>query len=185
MTSHLANRLTLFSAAIALAACSSAQSQELPPADAPNIAVVTQGAPPLEAAPENLAEAPPPLVVPEAAEPGPLAPEQLTPQPLPPPPVVVAPVSLSCHIDIMRTANGVRITPVMLADRAMAGEYSLVITKSGPDGASDISQGGPFDTAYDDAALSASEISLERGAHLHTVLKIMADGRVICRDTVS
>src|SRR5690606_3989766 len=121
MTSHLANRLTLFSAAIALAACSSAQSQELPPADAPHSAGVTQAAPPLEAAPEDLAEAPPPRVVPEAAEPGPLAPEQLTPQPLPPPPVVVAPVALTCHIDIMRTANGVRITPVMLANRAMAG----------------------------------------------------------------
>jgi hypothetical protein len=93
---------------------------------------------------------------------------------------------LSCDIDIDRTSNGIRVTPIVRADKSLAGEYSLVITKSGASGSSDINQGGPFDAARGERVrLSASEISMERGARFRAVLRVRAGGREICRDTTS
>lgn len=89
----------------------------------------------------------------------------------------------SCEIIVDRTGQGVRITPVIHADSAMSGGYSLVVTKSGASGSSDISQGGPFDAARGERVkLSTSEVSLERGARFRAVLTITEDGREICRD---
>ncbi len=109
------------------------------------------------------------------------------------PPVVVAPPapaavrkqddSLWCDISVKRTLNGVRIIPVVRSDRSVSGEYSLVITKSGHSGSSDISQGGPFDALRDvKQELGASEISLEHGAKFRAVLKVRSGGHEVCRD---
>lgn len=185
--SNLKSNLTIFTAVLALAGCSSALSQE-----AVNTAVVTQKGPDLMA---SLDEQPPadipPLNVP-APEVAPQAIEPLAPVIVAPPPVVKAQAPrtqsarLSCVIDVDRTANGIRITPVVKSGRALAGEYSLVITKHGAGGASDISQGGPFDAARNERVeLGSSEISLERGAHYRAVLKVRADGREICREISS
>ena len=102
----------------------------------------------------------------------------------PPAPVVVRQAeSLTCDIAVTKTSHGVRITPVVRSDRSLSGEYSIVITKNGGGGSSDISQGGPFDaTRGVNQELGSSEISLERGASFRAVLKVRADGREICRD---
>lgn len=187
MTRHL----MIFTASVALAACSAAAS--------PNTAITTQSGPDLMAtlAPEASQppiadEAPPPLIVPEAPAPAMLAPQTLAPKNVAPdreaPPQVIVPVqaSFSCDIDIDRTSRGIRITPVVHADRAMSGEYSLVITKSGASGSSDINQGGPFDAGRgEEIALGASEFSLERGDRFRAVLKVRSGGREICRDVRS
>ena len=174
----MTNRIYLISAALVLTGCSSAAQ------GAPNTAIVTQGGPDFVAA-FNDAPPPsapqldgaPPLVVPPAAL---RAPE--------PAPHVVEKVQarMSCDIDIDRTSNGIRVTPVVSAHKALSGEYSLVITKSGASGSSDISQGGPFEAARGERVrLGASEFSMERGAKFRAVLKVRAGGREICRDISS
>lgn len=117
----------------------------------------------------------PPAVVAEASAPVHLAP--------PSPAVVRQAESLTCDIAVVKTSHGVRITPVVRSDRSLSGEYSIVITKSGGGGSSDISQGGPFDAARGvKQPLGSSEISLERGASFRAVLKVRAGGREVCRD---
>ncbi len=180
----MTNRIYLLSAALVMAGCSSAAQ------GAPNTAVVTQSgpdfaesfnapsshAPDLDGAPPII----PPPVTPTA--------ELRAPTPAPPPVVVVQKVQarFTCDIDIDRTSNGIRVTPIVRAGKALSGEYSLVITKSGASGSSDISQGGPFDAARGERVrLGASEFSMERGAKFRAVLKVRAGGREICRDITS
>ena len=179
----MTNRIHLLAAALVLAGCSSAAQ------GAPNTAVATQSrpddvssfdappayAPELDGAPSII----PLHVVPSA--------ELRAPAPAAAP-VVAQKVKalLSCDIDIDRTSNGIRVTPIIRAGKSIAGEYSLAITKSGASGSSDINQGGPFDAARGEhVRLSASEFSMERGARFRAVLKVRAGGREICRETTS
>lgn len=198
MTKDISLSLMMATASLVLAACSSASSQEVVATSGTNTAIVTQsdgglvasldaappappvldGAPPLLRTPAPDALAPEPIV-PPAPEP-----RVVTPEPLAPPAVVRA--NFTCDIDVIRTPNGIRITPVVRADRTLNGEYSLVITKTGASGSSDISQGGPFDAARGERVkLGASEIWFARGDKYRAVLKVQADGREICRDTRS
>jgi hypothetical protein len=179
----MTNRIHLISAALVLAGCSSAAQ------GAPNTAVVTQSGPDFVESFDA-----PPAYAPELDGAPPLIPPPITPSaefraPAPAPaPVVVQKVKarFSCDIDIDRTSNGIRVTPIIRADKSLSGEYSLVITKSGASGSSDISQGGPFDAARGERVrLGASEFSMERGAKFRAVLKVRAGGREICRDITS
>ncbi len=177
MTIHFTNHLLLASAIAALAACSSAQSQEIELQGAPNTAVIVQSFDTAEPLPPVADDLPPPLIVPESIMPN-VAP--------PRPQVQHARAPASCEIIVDRTGQGIRITPVIHADHAMNGGYSLVITKTGASGSSDISQGGPFDAARGERVkLSTSEVSLERGARFRAVLTITEGGREICRDVRS
>ena len=172
--------LMLFAASLAIAACSAAA--------APNTAVTVQSGPDLALAPETAPPQPPvadvippPLMVPDAVAPVVVAPPVVAPKNVTPAPVIKA--RFLCDIEVKRTSHGIRITPVVQADRAMAGEYSLVITKTGASGSSDINQGGPFDAVRnEEIALSASEFSLERGDRFRAVLKVRSGGREVCRD---
>lgn len=175
----MTNRIYLLSTALVIAGCSSAAQ------GAPNTAVVTQSGPdyvqsfnvPPAYAPEL--DGAPPIIPP------PIAPsaELRAPAPVP---VVVKKARFSCDIDIDRTSNGIRVTPIIRADKSLSGQYTLVITKSGASGSSDISQGGPFDAARGERVrLGASEFSMERGAKFRAVLKVRAGGREICRDITS
>ena len=187
MTKHL----MIFTASLAIAACSASASPNTAVTlqSGPDLASALQATPSQSSVPEVI---PPPLVVPGSAPRAP-APEALAPQAVAPPvaapnnvvPAVAPAINarFSCDIEVKRTSHGIRITPVVQTDRAMAGEYSLVITKSGASGSSDINQGGPFDAARnEEIALSASEFSLERGDRFRAVLKVRSGGREICRD---
>jgi len=183
MSNLKSTHLMMLTAALVLAGCSSAMSQE-----STNTAVVTQQGPDLMAS----LDAPPPIDEPSLdGAPPVIVPETYAPQSVAPAPVLkpaVRPVEarLTCDIDIDRTSHGIRVTPVVRSDRALSGEYSLVITKSGSGGSSDISQGGPFDAARGErVALSASEFSMERGAKFKAVLKVRAGGREVCREISS
>jgi hypothetical protein len=132
----------------------------------------------------------PPVIVPEAVTsavieaPAPLAVEKqhATPQQY----AIPVRETLWCDISVKRTPNGIRITPLIRAGHAMSGEYSLVITKKGGAGSSDISQGGPFDARRGvKEELGSSEFSLERGSSFRAVLKVRADGREVCREVRS
>ena len=183
MKTPFTNHLLLASAVLALAACSSAQSQEVELHGAPNTAVTVQSFDTAELQPPVPEEVPPPLIVPETIAPAIEAPKNVAP------PRSAAPAAradATCEILVVRTGNGVRITPVVRADGSTHGEYSLVVTKTGASGSSDISQGGPFDAARGERVkLSASEFSLERGARFRAVLTITEDGRQVCRDVRS
>lgn len=188
MSNLKSNHLAIFTAVLALAGCSSALSQEVP-----NTAVTTQQGPDLVASLDGQ----PPVDDPALdGAPSAIVPETSAPPPVPAPPVPPPPVEkpvvrklearLTCDIDVDRTSHGIRVTPVVRSDRAVSGEYSLTITKSGSGGSSDISQGGPFDAARGErVALSASEFSMERGARFKAVLKVRADGREVCREISS
>lgn len=188
MKTPFTNHLLLASAVITLAACSSAQSQEVELHGAPNTAVVLQSLDTAELQPPVPEEIPPPLIVPDGLAPEAPVPVIEAPKNVAPPrPAVQAARSdATCDILVARTAHGVRITPVVHAHGTTHGEYSLVVTKTGASGSSDISQGGPFDAARGERVkLSASEFSLERGARFRAVLTITEDGRQICRDVRS
>ena len=183
----MTNRIHLLTAMLALAGCSSAAQES------PNTAVVVQGGPELasafDAAPADdpLLDGAPPIA-PPPIEPAPVAPPVVTlaPKQDAPAPVQRANISFSCDIDIDRTSGGIRVTPIVHADRSMSGEYSLVITKDGSGGSSDISQGGPFSAARGERVeLSSSEFSMERGASFRATLKVRSDGREVCRDVRS
>lgn len=186
MSGLKSNRLMIGAALLAIAGCSSALSQETP-----NTAIVTQGdgglASTFEAAPpadEPLLDGAPPVAPPViVAE----APPVVEPAPRAAAPEVKhVKARFTCDIDVDRTPSGLRVTPVVRSDRAMSGEYSLVITKSGSGGSSDISQGGPFDVGRGErVSLGSSEFSMERGATFRATLKVSADGRVVCRDISS
>ena len=174
----MTKRIYLFSAALVLAGCSSAMSQE-----AANTAVISQGsvdyaatldgAPPVEAAPVPLA---PPAVIVVA----PVAPVELAAAK----PMVVKKVQkFTCDIEVSRTSRGIRVTPVVHANRSLSGDFTLVVTKDGAGGSSDISQGGEFDARRGERVeLSSSELSMERGAKFRAVLKVRAGGNEVCRD---
>jgi hypothetical protein len=183
MSNRNSTHLMIIAAMAVLAGCSSAMSQE------PNTAVVTQSGPDLasafDAAPPEAAilDGAPSVIVPETYAAEARAPE---PAPKPRPQPVYQRASLDCDIDVRRTANGIRITPVVHSDRKLNGEYTLVITKSGGGNSSDISQGGPFDVARGESVrLGSSEFSMERGAKFRATLKVRADGREVCRDVRS
>lgn len=181
----MTNRIHIFSAALLLAGCSSAAQE------APNTAIITQGGPQLASAFDN---APAdssgldgaPSVALSPITPAPIAPPVLARAPAPSqPPIVVKKVvqRLSCDIEVHRTSRGVRVTPIVNAGRSISGEYSLVITKHGAGGSSDVSQGGPFDAARGERVeLASSEFSMERGAKFRAVLKVRAGGDEVCRD---
>lgn len=174
MNRHL---LLLTAAAAAIAACSS-------PAPVETQAVALMAS----AEPTVLAEIAQPPVIDEPSLDG-APPVVVAPPPVvkaPPPMTRVQSARLSCVIDVDRTPRGIRITPIVKSGRSLSGEYSLVITKDGAGGSSDISQGGPFDAARGERLeLASSEISLERDARYRAVLKVRADGREICREISS
>lgn len=166
--------LIALTSVLALAGCSAGMTAEtvqeayLPPEDAVLIQEL-EGAPPVA-----IAEAP---VVPARRDPPKAAVAKAAP---------VKEQAMFCDISVVKTSHGVRITPLVRADRTLSGEYSLTITKSGGAGSSDISQGGPFDAVRGvKQELGSSEISLERGSRFHAVLKVRANGREVCRDVRS
>jgi len=93
--------------------------------------------------------------------------------------------NVSCEVRSRRTANGLLLQARAFADRAVSGEYDLVITKSGPSGSSDISQSGLIDLAPGGSALlGENEISVERGARVRAVLTLRDESGQLCRRTV-
>ena len=88
--------------------------------------------------------------------------------------------------EIMR-AEGLAVDAVATGDaaieRAIPDEYDLVISKHGPSGSSDISQGGPFEAPENaDVTLSASEFGIVRGDRYRARLVLRNQSGEICRD---
>lgn len=89
--------------------------------------------------------------------------------------------TLSCDINMRRTAGGVIIQAVAASDRDFDGGYDLQISKSGPNTAA-LRQGGPLALAAGaSATLGENEITLGRGEHLRAVLILSAAGAELCR----
>ena len=87
-----------------------------------------------------------------------------------------------CDIHARPTSHGVAIQAVVNADAAVMGQYSLVITKTGASGSSDVQQSGAFSALRGErVTLGETELGLDRGDRFHAVLTLTdADGRV-CR----
>lgn len=89
----------------------------------------------------------------------------------------------SCEVRLTPTRHGLRIEALAHAPYALAGEYDLVVSKSGPNGSSDVSQGGEFEAeAGEDVTLSATEFNVERGDRYRARLILSDDGAELCRD---
>jgi hypothetical protein len=149
----------------------------------PNTAIIAQGGLPTangfdRASPDNSGlDGAPPL----ATVPAPLVPVALVK------PIVVEKVQkFTCDIEVSRTSRGIRVTPIVNANRSLSGDFTLTITKGGAGGSSAISQGGEFDARRGERVeLSSSEFSMERGARFRAVLKVRAGGNEVCRDVRS
>lgn len=90
-----------------------------------------------------------------------------------------------CQLRTKGSRSSSTLEAVLFARAAIAGEYALTIETSGPNGSSDISQGGPFAAAAGETQiLSASDFSLEGGTRIKATLTIKAmNGRVLCTQT--
>jgi len=90
---------------------------------------------------------------------------------------------LRCEIRLTPTRNGLRIEAIGRSDGAAAGDYELVVTKTGPSGDSDVVQGGPFELAAGrEASLSATEFAVARGDRYRARLVLRAGSDELCRD---
>jgi hypothetical protein len=84
---------------------------------------------------------------------------------------------LSCTIHATNVRNGLRLEALVAADREATGTYRLTLSKAGPAGSSDVSQGGEFAVMPGSTAiLGGSELSLERGAKLSAKLTLATKG---------
>lgn len=61
------------------------------------------------------------------------------------------PEPVQCDIDILRTPQGIVLRPTARSTTAVSGSYQLSVNTSGPDGQSDVSQGGDFSVRADRA----------------------------------
>ncbi len=89
---------------------------------------------------------------------------------------------LACTIRAQKVRDGLRLEALVATQHQAAGTYQLMLTKAGPAGSSDVSQGGDFSVLPGTTSvLSGSEISLERGAKLTAKLVLAThDGDVGC-----
>lgn len=162
--------LLAMAAIAALTACSASARTEAETADAVAAPPVVAEAITLTAIPPVAPEAP---MLAEATGPEPAHLERAQ---------YAAYTSVTCEVRSRRTANGLLIQARAFADRDITGEYDLVITKSGPAGSSDISQGGALDLAAGSSALlGENEISVERGARVRATLTLRDDDGQLCR----
>ena len=70
------------------------------------------------------------------------------------------------------------------AAEGLSGEYVLILRQSGPNGTSEISQSGEFES-YDYGATLLSEMSLASDGHLEASLQTYSwDGAFTCRAIV-
>lgn len=91
--------------------------------------------------------------------------------------------NISCEVRLTPLRRGLRIEAMVRSVDAVTGEYSLVISKHGPSGTSDVSQGGSFEAPENaELALSAAEFGVARGDHYRARLVLRDESGVLCRD---
>lgn len=89
--------------------------------------------------------------------------------------------SIDCDLQWRHTSHGVEIRALASSASEFSGEYSLLISKTGPN-LSEISQGGEVVLAPNsEAALASSEVSLARGEHIEATLGLMGPDGEVCR----
>ncbi|MBS0383805.1 MAG: hypothetical protein JSS00_00480 [Proteobacteria bacterium] len=87
---------------------------------------------------------------------------------------------LACDVLARPTSNGVLIQAQARADRAFAGEYELVISKSGGGGSSEVTQSGPFSAAAGETVrLDSTELGA--GGSYRAVLVLSDASGEVCR----
>lgn len=92
---------------------------------------------------------------------------------------------VSCELKLKRTSDGVQLEAWVRALRATAGEYQLIVTKIGPAGSSDVSQGGEFAVGAGSATvLGSTEFGLEPRARLRARLTLSDRHGRLCRHEI-
>ena len=100
-----------------------------------------------------------------------------------PAPAETAAADASCDIRAVRTANGLRLEPVVRAPGALDGEYDFVVSKDGPSGSSDITQGGEFSLDGGATSLGGAEFSLTRRDQYRARLVVRDSQGELCRSS--
>jgi len=91
----------------------------------------------------------------------------------------------SCDIIVQPTSHGIRLKAVARMADPVSGHYSMVVTKRGRSGSSDITQGGPFrSSGQKDVSLSSAELSVEEASHYRAVLTLHVKDRQVCRSEI-
>ena len=152
-----------------MAACSAAAL--------PNAAPVAPSAPASPSAPAPLAQ-----TAPVAAAPALIAPKREAAAPMRETAAPRTPLleSVSCEVRVRSSSNGILIQAVAHADRAINGDYELVITKSGGGGSSDVTQSGPF-TAAAGESVTLGSTELGADGRYRAVLTLRDASGEVCR----
>ena len=91
----------------------------------------------------------------------------------------------SCDIIVQPTSHGIRLKAVARMAYPVSGHYSMVVTKRGRSGSSDITQGGPFKSSGEkDVSLSSAELSVEEASRYRAVLTLHVNDRQVCRSEI-
>lgn len=88
---------------------------------------------------------------------------------------------LACEVLVSSASGGVDLKAVAAADRIASGTYQFEISKKGPGGVSDISQGGEFSVGPEEQEVGTAWLGLEAGASYHARLVLRdAEGNTLC-----
>lgn len=85
--------------------------------------------------------------------------------------------SLDCEIRVVARGGSVSIEPTVITDRAVRGDYRLVLTGSSGSGRTNVSQGGPFEAAP--GATPLARTALSAGARADARLTVSVGGEAV------
>jgi hypothetical protein len=153
-----------------MAACSAAALPNAAPVAAPAPASPSAPAPVVQAAPVAAAPA---LIAPPKHEAAAPMRESAAPR-------ASLRESVSCEVRVRPSSNGMLIQAVAHANRAINGDYELVITKSGGGGSSDVTQSGPF-TAAAGESVTLGSTELGADGRYRAVLTLRDAAGEVCR----
>jgi hypothetical protein len=89
---------------------------------------------------------------------------------------------LQCEIHKTAAGNSVELTGIVTSSSAIAGNFRLLVTKSGPSGSSNINQGNKFDLAAGSQThVGRVTINLEPDAHAVVELIATSNDGIECR----
>ena len=91
---------------------------------------------------------------------------------------------VSCEVRMKRTNDGVQLEALVHATRQAAGEYQLIVTKNGPAGSSDVTQGGEFAVGVGATVLGSTEFGLEARGRLKAHLILSDRNGRLCEHEV-
>jgi hypothetical protein len=87
---------------------------------------------------------------------------------------------LSCEVRATKVSGGILLEALASAGAEIAGEYEFIISKTGPGGSSDVSQGGEFEVGPGREALLGEVTLGSEGGSVEAVLTVRTPDGASC-----